>query len=118
MIWYALFSLAQVIVTLLILYFSFGSESCNQFTSINKSELYHQSKNVIPFKIDIRIVYNHEDTDSNLVNGEVACHDGDDKAVADEGKLTREGKEIQDLLIENKRSQLFAWTVQHTGEHF
>lgn len=61
---------------------------------------YNEARNVIGFKIDIRIIFNYNGSSHDLVNGEAAFHSADDKTVQDEGKLVREGKDMQDHFID------------------
>lgn len=82
---------------------------------MKKKAAYDQSKNVVSFKIDIRIVFYYNGTTYDLVNGEAACHPGDDKVVEDKGKLTREGKDMQDRFIENHCHSLFPFMLQIVG---
>ncbi|CAO3655755.1 unnamed protein product [Mucor hiemalis] len=83
----------------------------------NKSQMYSDSPNVKGFKIDIRVVYHLNGADYDLLNGEVASYDGDEKIIMNEGKLTREGKEIQDTLVRSGCSSLFPWICQHVGSN-
>lgn len=92
-----------------------SSESCNPSTAAKKKTTYSEAKNVIAFKIDVRIVCCYNGVNYELVNGEAACHSGDDKIVQDEGKLTREGKDIQDCFVENQCSTLFPFMLQLVG---
>ncbi|CAO3675477.1 unnamed protein product [Rhizopus stolonifer] len=91
------------------------SESCNPSTAAKKKTIYSEAKNVIAFKIDVRIVCCYNGVNYELVNGEAACHSGDDKIVQDEGKLTREGKDIQNCFVENQCSTLFPFMLQLVG---
>lgn len=75
------------------------SKSCNKFTTQNKTSVYNEADKVIGFKIDLRIVLNYQKVDYDLVCGEAACHAGDLKVITDDGKLTREGKDIQDQMV-------------------
>lgn len=82
---------------------------------MKKKATSNQSKNVGSFKIDIRIVFYYNSITYDLVNGEAACHSGDDKVVEDERKLTREGKDMQDAFIENHCGTLFPFMLQIVG---
>ncbi|KAI7896596.1 uncharacterized protein EV154DRAFT_411033, partial [Mucor mucedo] len=70
------------------------SELYNPFAAAKKKETLIDAKNVIAFKIDLRIVCKCHGTSFGPVNGEAASHSGDDNIIDDEGKLTREGKDI------------------------
>lgn len=50
-----------------------------------------------------------------MVCGEAACHTRDKKIIKDEGKLTREGKDIQDLLVGMNCDGNFPWLIQLIG---
>lgn len=91
------------------------SESCNPSTAAKKKTTYSEAKNVIAFKIDVRIVCCCNGVNYELVNGESACNSGDDKIVQDEEKLTREGKDIQDCFVENQCNNLFPFMLQLVG---
>lgn len=85
MIWYvylAFLLLAEA--DLLPLY---SSELCNAYTTDHKSELYSGCPNMKGFKIDIRVVHHHNSVDYDMLNGEVASNDEDDKTIMDEGKV-------------------------------
>ncbi|CAO3655779.1 unnamed protein product [Mucor hiemalis] len=79
--------------------------------------MYSDGLDVKGFKIDIRVVYHLDGVDYDLLNGEVASYDGDEKIIMDERKLTREGKEIQDTLVRSGCSSLFPWTCQPGGSN-
>ena len=51
----------------------------------------------------------------DLVNGEAASHSGDSKVIGDEGKLTREGKDMIDSYIKNNCSTIFPFLLQFIG---
>ncbi|KAI9265747.1 hypothetical protein EDC94DRAFT_501970, partial [Helicostylum pulchrum] len=74
-------------------------ESCNSYSTRNKSEAYDDNKGVMAFKIDV----------------EIARYVGDDKIIDDSGNLSREGKDIMDSFIDNNCHTLFSWMLQIEG---
>lgn len=50
-----------------------------------------------------------------MVCGEAACHAGDLKVITDEGKLTREGKDIQDQMVKSNYGESCPWLMQLVG---
>lgn len=77
--------------------------------------MYDEAEKVVGFKIDVRIVFSYEGIDYDLVCGEAACHASDQKVIKDEGKLTREGKDTQDLLVQMNCNGNFPWLIQLIG---
>ncbi|KAI8877125.1 hypothetical protein K501DRAFT_307263, partial [Backusella circina FSU 941] len=84
----------------------------------NKSQLYAHLPNtskITGFKIDLRLLFRHNNRDIDICAGEIASHDGDNKIIDDEGKLNRESKDILDNLISiiprNKSNVSMGWSV-------
>lgn len=77
--------------------------------------MYNDSKSVIAFKIDIRIVYQRNGIAYDLVNAEAARHEGNSKIVQNEGKLIREGKDMINHFIENHCDSIFPFMMQIVG---
>ncbi|CEI92583.1 hypothetical protein RMCBS344292_06838 [Rhizopus microsporus] len=74
---------------------------------------------IIGFKIDLRLLFRHNNRDIDICAVEIASHDGDNKIIDDEGKPNRESKDILDNLISiipRKKSNVsMGWSVQIGG---
>ena len=69
-------------------------------STANKKELYPNRKYIKGFKIDIRFVMDVDGKEIDLAAARVAKDDSKNKTMLDEGKLTREGKDIVDNLVD------------------
>lgn len=77
-----------------------SGESVNPSSTDNKNEQYSQSSYIKLLKIDFRLLVdlsNGEEVD--IAAGECALFADDDKAIEDEGKLTRESKDDLDKIV-------------------
>ncbi|KAG1461854.1 hypothetical protein G6F56_005633 [Rhizopus delemar] len=68
------------------------------------------------------LLVRHNNRDIDICADEIANHDGDNKIIADEGKLNRESKDILDNLIaiipRNKSNVSMGWSVQIGGSSY
>lgn len=69
-------------------------------STANKKELYPNRKYIKGFKIDIRFVMDVDGKEIDLAAARVAKDVSKNKTMLDEGKLTREGKDIVDNLVD------------------
>ncbi|KAI7866966.1 hypothetical protein BDF14DRAFT_763857 [Spinellus fusiger] len=99
-------------------------ETSNKQSSLNKTEQYHTNKELSAFKIDVRLCVVKKKICIDLACCELSKHDADDKLIMDEGKLTREAKDITDHLIstlpyDQKRLDqehlCYGWSIQLAG---
>lgn len=85
------------------------------FSTTNKAQLYPDESNIIGFKIDVRIILDIGDEESDLVAMEVAKDDHNTKIIEDSSKLLRETKDDLNNLIEILSSgyneQIFIWSL-------
>lgn len=77
-----------------------SGESIFDVSTANKKELYPDCKYVKGFKIDIRFVVDVDGKEIDLAAAEVAKDDSKKKTISDQGKLTREGKDVVDNLVD------------------
>lgn len=95
-----------------------AAKSVPKISSEAKKDQYPNGKSVRGFKIDTRLVLDINDKELDLAVGEIGKQPDDDKAIGDEGKLTREGKETLDGLIRSIDDSNFtcqSYTMQFTG---
>lgn len=98
-----------------------SGESINSSSTNNKNEQYTQAKYIKSLKVDFRLLVDLSDGhEVDVAAGECALFDDDDKAITDEGKLTRESKDALDEIIKiapNDLGNNTCWNIQTTGPH-
>ncbi|KAI7848564.1 hypothetical protein BDC45DRAFT_595514, partial [Circinella umbellata] len=74
-------------------------ESTFFYSTEAKKEQYHDSKNVIGFKVDVQLLIDHDGKEYDLCSGELAKEDDHDKIILDKAKLNRESKDDLDCIL-------------------
>lgn len=77
-----------------------SGESVFDVSTASKEELYPDRKYVKGFKIDIWFVVDVDGKEIDFAAAEVAKDDSKNKPILDEGKLTREGNDIVNNLVD------------------
>ncbi|KAG2217405.1 hypothetical protein INT45_004863 [Circinella minor] len=89
------------------------------FNILFEKKQYHDSKNVIGFKVDVRLLIDHDGKEYDLCSGELAKEDDHDKIILDKAKLNRESKDnldcILDICKEDEWTECKAWQFQAVG---
>lgn len=80
-----------------------------------KNDNYTGCRIMIPFKIDVGLYLSYDDNSFELVNGEAACHPGNNKMIEEEAKLICEGKDIPDGFVESNCTSLFPFMLRLAG---
>ncbi|KAG2201245.1 hypothetical protein INT47_006748 [Mucor saturninus] len=86
-------------------------------TTKKKAQQYGSDKNIIGFKVDIRLIHDHEDLEIDLVSIDISLPFPDDAKVChDESKLLRESaistETIHHLLNDD---YVYTWTIRVSG---
>ncbi|RCH98513.1 hypothetical protein CU098_009503 [Rhizopus stolonifer] len=93
-------------------------ESVPEESTKRKAEQYENDKNVIGFKVDLRLIHDHKKLEIDLASTEVALPCADEvKLCHDESKLLRESMintEIIHHLIESE-DYIYTWTIRIIG---
>jgi hypothetical protein len=89
-------------------------ESINSSSTTNKKEIYRESTHVKAFKIDFRFLADMGHEEFGIGVGERARSSSDNKAVIDEGKLTREAKDAVDKMpkVISEKVNTKVWAIQ------
>ncbi|OBZ87050.1 hypothetical protein A0J61_04912 [Choanephora cucurbitarum] len=93
-----------------------AGESINASSTKNKKEVY-SSSHIKAFKIDVRFVVDMNSTEYDAAVGECAKSAEDNKAIKDEGKLTREAKDALDMVLNRVDQDVSTniWIIQTCG---
>lgn len=75
-------------------------ESIFSTSTASKKELYPDAKDIRGFKIDIRFTVDIDRKEIDVAVAKVAKDDNKDKTISDQGKLSLEGKDIIDNLVD------------------
>ncbi|KAF1801622.1 hypothetical protein FB192DRAFT_1446424 [Mucor lusitanicus] len=97
-----------------------SGESINSASTNNKNEQYVAASSIKSLKIDFRLLVDVGNDEVDVGAGECALNDADDKAIEDEGKLTRETKDALDEMVKSVPDDLLdttCWGLQFTGSH-
>ncbi|KAK4516293.1 putative tRNA threonylcarbamoyladenosine biosynthesis protein kae1 [Mucor velutinosus] len=97
-----------------------SGESVNSASNINKNEQYNGASYIKSSKIDFRLLVDVHNDQIDVGAGECALNNADDKAITDEGKLTRETKDALDEIIKLVPEDLndaTCWGMQFAGSH-
>ncbi|KAI9493825.1 hypothetical protein BDB00DRAFT_356739 [Zychaea mexicana] len=96
-----------------------SGESIFKYTTKQKQQLYDESNDVKGFKIDIRYVVDKNGKTYDLGAAELGKDGASCKIIQDEGKLTREGKDVVDSLLktlhESNHRHVLSWIIQIDG---
>ncbi|KAI8077409.1 hypothetical protein BDF21DRAFT_420965 [Thamnidium elegans] len=90
-------------------------ETISIMSQEHKQDTYSDSSNVIAFKIDIRVIFKKQGKEIDVVCGEVAKNDEDNKIITDEGKLSRETKDAVDSILTLVETAAQAFSTQISG---
>ncbi|KAI8375209.1 hypothetical protein BD560DRAFT_393046 [Blakeslea trispora] len=93
-----------------------AGESINAYSTRSKKETY-SSSHIKAFKIDIRFVVDMNSIEYDAAVGECAKSVEDNKAIKDEGKLTREAKDALDMILNtvDQDASTNIWMIQTCG---
>ncbi|CAO3601374.1 unnamed protein product [Absidia cylindrospora] len=91
--------------------FSKIAETTNSYSSEMKRQQYANATHIISFKIDFRLLLHHHTEDIDLLAGEAAKNNNEDKIKMDHAKLTGEAKDILDrlLMINVDGNHTYSW---------
>lgn len=96
-----------------------AGESVTEESTKKKAEQYKSDKNIIGFKVDVRLIHDHKSLEIDLASVEVSLPCADEaKLCHDESKLLRESAintETVHHLLNGHESHVYTWSIRITG---